>query len=190
MSDNTQPLAPDSSAPSASQEDQSSFWRFVVDVLETLLLAALMYGAVNLLTARIRVDGYSMEPTLDNGQYVLVNKLAYRLGTPQRLDVVVFRFPRDPELEYIKRIIGLPGDNIEVSDGRVMVNGEPLVESYLYTAPDYEGRWRVPAQHVFVLGDNRGNSSDSHSWGPLPQKYLVGKAILVYWPLKSWGIIR
>lgn len=190
MTDDTQPLTPDSSVPGTTRERGYPFWRFIRDIFETLLLAAVLYGAVNLITARIRVDGYSMEPTLDNGQFVLVNKLAYVLGVPQRKDVVVFRFPRDPELEYVKRVIGVPGDEIKISDGRVTLNGELVDEKYLYTEPDYEGYWKVPPLHVFVLGDNRGNSSDSHSWGALPQKYLVGKAILVYWPVNSWKLVE
>lgn len=162
---------------------------FLRDTAETLLLAVLMFVVINGITARIRVEGISMEPTLESGSYVLVNRLAYRLGTPSRGDVIVFRFPRDPDQEYIKRIIGLPGDLVEVSGGEVRVNGERLEEPYIGQPADYESALRVPRQQLFVLGDNRNNSSDSHQWGPVPLENVVGKAVLVYWPPEEWQII-
>ena len=100
-----------------------------------------------------------------------------------------FTFHAIPKEEYIKRIIGLPGDVIEVRNGTVNINGQPLDESYLNVKTNYTGSWEVPADQLFVLGDNRNNSSDSHDWGMVPMDYVVGKAILVYWPPPDWGII-
>jgi signal peptidase I len=160
-----------------------------IDTLETLILAAILFVSINLISARIRVDGDSMVPTLISGEYVVVNRLSYRLGSPQRGDIIVFHFPRNPQEEYIKRIIGLPGDVIEVMNGAVNINGQPLDENYLNVETNYTGRWEVPADQFFVLGDNRNNSSDSHDWGMVPMDYVVGKAIIVYWPPPNWGII-
>jgi signal peptidase I len=160
-----------------------------IETLETLILAAILFVSINLISARIRVDGDSMVPTLISGEYVVVNRLSYRLGSPQRGDIIVFHFPRNPQEEYIKRIIGLPGDVIEVMNGAVNINGQPLNENYLNVETNYTGRWEVPADQFFVLGDNRNNSSDSHDWGMVPMDYVVGKAIIVYWPPPNWGII-
>jgi signal peptidase I len=171
------------------KENRSGFLSFLKDVLETLVLAVVLFVSINLITARIRVDGASMEPTLVTGEYVIVSKLSYRLGSPQRGDIIVFHFPRDPKEEYIKRVIGLPGDEVEIKNGVVFVNGQKLNESYLKVKTDNMGTWRVPAGQLFVLGDNRNNSSDSRSWGTVPIDYVVGKALLVYWPPPSWGLI-
>jgi signal peptidase I len=160
-----------------------------IDTLETLILAVILFVSINLMSARIRVDGDSMVPTLISGEYVVVNRLSYRLGSPQRGDIIVFHFPRNPQEEYIKRIIGVPGDVIEVMNGTVNINRQPLDENYLNVETNYTGRWEVPADQLFVLGDNRNNSSDSHDWGMVPMDYVVGKAILVYWPPPDWGLI-
>jgi signal peptidase I len=168
---------------------RSGFLRFVVDVLETLVLSIVLFVGINMISARIRVDGASMEPTLVSGEYVIVSKLSYRLGSPQRGDIIVFHFPRDPKEEYIKRVIGLPGDEVEVRHGSVYVNGQLLDETYLKVSTNYNGTWTIPANQLFVLGDNRNNSSDSHDWGTVPLDYVVGKAILVYWPPPSWGLV-
>jgi signal peptidase I len=172
-----------------SNEKRSGFLRFVIDVLETLVLSVILFAAINAVSARIRVDGASMEPTLQSGEFVIVNKLAYVLGEPKIGDVIVFHFPRDPEQEYIKRVIGLPGDHVEIKEGKVFVNGEPLEEEYIAASPVYTYNVDVPSDQLFVLGDNRNNSSDSHSWGPVPMEYVVGKAVLIYWPPTQWGVI-
>ena len=162
---------------------------FLVDILETLILSLVLFISINIISARIRVDGDSMLPTMVSGEYVVINRLSYRFGSPQPGDIIVFHFPRDPKEEYIKRVIGLPGDIVEVMNGAVYVNGQPLVENYLSVKMNYNGKWEVPAGQLFVLGDNRNNSSDSHDWGTVPMDYVVGKAVLVYWPPPSWGLI-
>ena len=175
--------------PATEKKSGSGFFRFLLDILETVVLSAVLFVGINAISARIRVDGFSMEPTLHNGEFVIVNKLAYRFGDPTHGDVIVFRYPRDPDQEYIKRVIGLPGDRIRIINGEVYVNDERIDEPYIAAAPRYQSEWRVPDESLFVLGDNRNNSSDSHNWGPVPLDYVIGKALFVYWPPESWGSI-
>lgn len=169
---------------------RSSLRRITLDVLETLFISAVLFLAINAISARIRVDGFSMEPSLHSGEFVIVNKLGYKFGSPERGDVIVFHFPRDPEQEYIKRVIGLPGDKVVVAGQQVQVNGVVLDEPYILQPPKYTGTWEVPEGHLFVLGDNRNNSSDSHNWGLVPLDYVVGKALIVYWPVEEWGLVE
>ncbi len=175
---------------SGPDQGSSEVFRFLIDLGETLLLAIVLYFAINAVTARIRVDGSSMEPTLHDGEYIICNRIPAILGKYQRGDVIVFRFPGDPKEEYIKRIIGFPGDVVKVENKKVYVNGKQLNEPYIAAAPAYSGSWTVSEGGLFVLGDNRNNSSDSHSWGLVPENYVIGKAILIYWPPGKWGIIK
>lgn len=173
-----------------SQGRGSQVGRFLMDVLETLVLSLLLFAGINFVTERIRVDGSSMLPNFDSGELVIVNKLAYRLGEPLRGDVVVFHYPYDPDKEYIKRIIGLPGEKVRVFGGEVFIDEVKLDEAYIAEAPRYSIEVTVPENSLFVMGDNRNNSSDSHSWGALPMDYVIGKAIVVYWPPASWGLVQ
>ena len=173
-----------------SKKQNSGALRFIIDIMETLILALVLFLGINAISARIRVDGNSMEPTLQSGELLIVNKLAYKLGKPEVGDVIVFQYPRNPEEEYIKRVIGLPGDTVSVSRGEVYVNGERLDEPYIAAAAHYESTWEVPENSLFVLGDNRNNSSDSHDWGSVGMDYVIGKAILIYWPPEQWGFIE
>jgi signal peptidase I len=176
---------------STPQDEKHGSRRFFLDVLETLLLALVLFLGINTVSARIRVEGSSMEPSLHNGEFLIVNRLAYKFGTPKIGDVVVFHPPSDLEQEYIKRVIALPGDHVKISNGEVMVNGQVLIEPYIAAPPNYNYELPVvPPGSLFVLGDNRNNSSDSHSWGPAPLNEVVGKAIFVYWPPSSWGVIQ
>ncbi|HBX68321.1 MAG TPA: signal peptidase I [Chloroflexi bacterium] len=167
----------------------SGFWQFFRDVLETLILSVVLFVAINAVSARIRVDGSSMVPTLNNGEFVMVNRLAYKFGAPKHGDVVVFDYPRDPQQEYIKRIIGLPGDFISIKNGYVYVNGLQLIEPYIAAAPRSQGEWTVPEDHIFVLGDNRNNSQDSRSFGFVAFDQVIGKALFIYWPPTNWGSV-
>ncbi len=162
----------------------------LVDILETLLLSVVLFFLINAVSARIKIDGSSMEPNLHHGEFVIVSKINYRFGEPERGDVVVFDFPRNITQEYIKRIIGLPGEQIRVEGGKVFINGVLLTEPYLKMEPRYEGEWVVPESTLFVLGDNRNNSSDSHTWGIVPMENVIGEALLIYWPPSSWGLIN
>lgn len=176
--------------PFETVDERSGFVRFLVDVFETLVLSLILFLAINAISARIRVDGYSMEPTLHTGEFVIVNKIAYKLGDAERGDIIVFHYPRNPEQEYIKRVIGLPGDELEVRNGQVYVNGQLLEEPYIKAPPAYSDSWTVPQDSLFVFGDNRNNSSDSHNWGEVPLELVIGKAIFVYWPPTEWGVIE
>jgi signal peptidase I len=170
----------------------AGFRRFLLDVLETVLLSLVLFLGINAISARIRVESISMQPTLYAGNFIIVNKLAYQLGTPSRGDIIIFRYPPDPEHEppYIKRVIGLSGDRVDVKNGKVFINDEPLREPYISAPPRYEDSWIVPEDSLFVLGDNRNSSSDSHSWGMVPMENVIGKAEVVYWPPASWTVLN
>ena len=174
---------------SEPSQDSQSAKRFFIDLLETIVLAVVLFFAINAVSARVRVDGFSMVPTLQDGEYVLVNRLAYRNHLPERGDIIVFSSPQTTDLDLIKRVIGLPGDTVEISGGVVQVNKQILDEPYIAAAPVYNGEWEVPAGKLFVLGDNRNDSSDSHAWGLLPIENVIGKAILIYWPIPDWNLI-
>ena len=153
----------------------------LLDVLQTLILAIVLYFLIDTVIARVRVENISMQPTLQPGEFLVVNKWAYRFSDFQRGDVIVFHF--SPQEDYIKRIIGIPGDRVEVAGGIVRVNGTALEEPYIAAPPAYTGAWNVPEDMLFVLGDNRNQSSDSHKWGFVASDRIVGKALVVYWPL-------
>jgi signal peptidase I len=161
------------------------------EMVETVLLTLLIYVLVRtFLFENYRVVGHSMLPTLEDDQFLIVNKLGYRLHEPQRGDVVVFRDPRSPDRKLIKRVVGMPGEVIETRNGQVYVDGEPLDEPYIQAPGRYsQPSTQIPEGHYYVLGDNRNNSSDSHNWGNLPQDRIVGKAWLSYWPPDLWGVI-
>ena len=184
------PQLAESEIPTKPIEEKTSFLRFFLDLLETLALSVLLFLGINALTARVLVEGFSMRPTLENGEYVLVNKMSYRSELPEYGDIVVFHFPVDPDQDFIKRVIALPGDEINVHDGQVMVNERVLNEPYIAATPQYVGTWHVPDDQIFVLGDNRNNSSDSHSWGAVPAENVIGKAILTYWPPPAWKALE
>lgn len=162
---------------------------FLQEIVESLFLALVIYLLINTLTGRFYVRGSSMEPSLHNGQYLIVGKISYLFNKPQRGDVVVFLSPNGTGDDYIKRIIGLPGEQVEARDGAIWINGYRLDEPYLNGGVPYTGSWILGPDEYFVLGDNRANSSDSHVWGPLPRKNIIGKAWLCYWPPSFWGTV-
>ncbi|HEY70582.1 MAG TPA: signal peptidase I [Anaerolineae bacterium] len=159
------------------------------EVLQTLIIAVGLFLIVNLVTARIRVEGNSMEPSLHDGEFVVVNRLSMYWQEPRRGDIVVFHFPLDRTRRYIKRVIGLPGDVVSIQDGVVYINGIELNEPYIAETPKYTGEWEIGLSEVFVLGDNRNASSDSQNWGNLDQDDIIGKAVLVYWPPREISLI-
>ena len=146
-------------------------------------MAGVVFFALEFATGRFRVDGPSMQPSLYTGQYVLVDKLAYRLGSPQRGDVVVV-LPNKPQPQpFVKRLMGLPGDTLTVRDGSVFINSGKVVEPYIAEPSQYNGSWQLGPDQYFVLGDNRNDSDDSHIWGAIHRAAIIGKVVLVYWPL-------
>ncbi len=185
----SQPAELEAFRPTPAPERPSPARFFLRDVGETFVLAMLIYLVINALTGRFYVRGSSMEPMLHNGQYLVVSKISYRFREPQRGDIVVFVSPNGTGEDYIKRIIGLPGERVEVRDGAVWINGYRLDEPYLNSGIPYTGTWSLGPDEYFVLGDNRANSSDSHAWGPLPRKNIIGKAWLCYWPPQYWGLV-
>jgi len=179
----------DPSQPTSGSK-RSSCVGFIVDTVETILLALVLFLAINTLSARVRVENVSMRPTLEPGQFLLVNRVSYKLGSPHIGDIVVFHAPGVSDLDYIKRVIGLPGDEVHIESGIVTVNNQPLYEPYVSEGTNYTGTWVVPEGEYFVLGDNRNNSSDSHLWGFVPSEDIVGRALLIYWPFTDFALLR
>lgn len=147
----------------------------------------------------VKVEGTSMLPRLHDGERIFVNKLIYYdeyrwAPKVERGDIVVFWFPDDPSKSYIKRVIGLPGDTVEMREGVLRVNGSDLDEKYLDRKLSLSPRSQPPVyvrpSYYFVMGDNRDNSSDSRAWGLVPKKYVYGKALFRYWPLKAASVIH
>jgi signal peptidase I len=172
-------------------ESRTTVIQIVIDLIQTVILAVVLFVGINALSARIRVDSVSMQPTLFENDFVLVNRLAYKLGSPQRGDVIVFKYPPDPQqTPYIKRVIGLPGDRIRIADGKVYVNEVVLTEPYLKVTTRQGGEYLVPPDSLFVMGDNRNNSSDSRAWGMVPISYVIGKAEVTYWPPDHWAVLH
>lgn len=164
---------------------------FLREIIETIVLTLIIYGLLSLGFRNFRVIQTSMEPNFHDGQYLVVNKLAYHLHPPERGDVIIFHPPTNPEKEYIKRLIGLPGEKVEIREGYVYIDGRRLEEPYI-SQVNRHGSWGpsvVGQDEYFVLGDNRNNSSDSRSWGMLPHKNIFGKAWLSYWPPQEWGLV-
>jgi signal peptidase I len=177
-------------APAAPGEKENSLGSFLLETLQTIVLAVVLYFLIDSVIARVRVENLSMEPTLMPGEFLLVNKMAYRIGEFERGDIIVFHYPQNPSEDYIKRLIGLPGDVVKVENSVVYVNDQPLDEPYISSAVTYSGEWVVPENAFFVLGDNRNQSSDSHSWGFVPVENVVGKALVVYWPFAQAKVLR
>jgi signal peptidase I len=161
------------------------------EILITLGLAVVIFLFLQTTIQSSIVLGSSMEPNLVNGQRLIINKAVYHFASPQRGDVIILRPPPEPQKEYVKRVIGLPGDTIEIRNGVVKVNGYALKENYIKILPDYSfGPYKVQDNNYFVLGDNRANSSDSHTGWTVTRQNIVGKAWLSIWPLKDWGLVR
>jgi signal peptidase I len=175
-------------------EDVTNRWQGVKsalhEIVETVLLTLLIFLAIRTLIQNFRIEGVSMEPNLHDGQYLIINKLAYYLHPPERGDVVVFHYPKNPRRDFIKRVIGLPGEKVEVRGERLFINGEELDEPYALHTGNYAwGPQTLGEDQYFVLGDNRNSSSDSHNWGTLSGDAIVGKAWISYWPPKHLGLV-
>lgn len=164
---------------------------FIKDILEVVVISLVLFFSINAVSARIRVESVSMQPTLFAGNFVVVNKLAYQFGEAERGDIIVFEYPPDPEQDpYIKRVIGLPGEQVQIAGGKVMIDGVTIQEPYLVAETRQGGEWIIPDDSLFVMGDNRMNSSDSRSWGVVPLENVIGKAMVVYWPPEKWELLN
>lgn len=163
----------------------------LLEIAETVLLAALIFFGTRLLVQNFLVEGPSMSPSLADSEFLLVNKLSYLAEDPQRGDVIVFRSPRNPDEDLVKRVIGLPNDEVEIRAGQVLVNGHLVDESSYFSGPigrDTPLR-RVPEDSYFVMGDNRLQSRDSRDIGTVPRASIVGQVWLVYWPPGKFGFL-
>lgn len=176
-----------------------TLFNFLFDILESIVVALALFVVVYLfLYQPHQVKGASMEPNFHDGEYILTNKYEYRFSQPQRGDVIVFKSPQNPDIDYIKRIIGLPGDKISLQSNHFYVNGVKLEEAYL--SPDlytYHGSYLsegqeivIPEDNLFVAGDNRPRSSDSREWGPIHKSSIIGKSQLRYYPFSRFGVIQ
>ena len=171
---------------------------FFFDILESIVVALAIFVVVYLfLYQPHQVKGASMEPNFHDGEYILTNKYEYRFGLPKRGDVIVFRSPQNPDIDFIKRVIGLPGEQVKLINNHYYINGKILNEEYiakeLYT---YQGSYlkegqevTVPEDYYFVSGDNRPRSSDSREFGPISRSSIIGRSQLRYYPFNRFGII-
>ena len=174
---------PDSSPPRPAKRRAS----FARELLETAVLTIVIFLLVRVALQNFRVDGQSMEPNLHNDEYILVDKVDYMFHGPGRGDIVVFHADPagSPDKDFIKRVIGLPGETVQVKNATVYINGHALSEKYVLQRPDYTlPPRRIPKDDYFVLGDNRNNSFDSSKWPStwLPRRDIIGKALISYWP--------
>ncbi len=172
-----------------------------MDILETVVFVGSLFMVVYLFILQPnQVKGISMVPTFKDGDYILTSKITYKIRGPKRGDVIVLQSPNNPDIDYIKRIIGLPGDEIMVQNGNVYLNGELLVEPYISVKTNTwqgEGHYLkegvpvvVPPGYVFVMGDNRPRSSDSREFGPIPIQHIIGLVFYRYYPPGSVGWIK
>lgn len=166
---------------------------FLRDILTTVLLAAVVYVGLHYTIQDYIVRQSSMEPNFHEGQRVLVSKVVYKFRVPARGDVIILHPPQSSDpgaTPFIKRIIALPGESVNISNGEVRVNGIKLNEPYIKSPPLYTySLARVPENEYFVLGDNRPNSDDSHRGWTVPRENIIGKAWFSIWPLSEWGLV-
>lgn len=165
----------------------------IAESLEALIIAAILATIIRVfLFQPFYIPSGSMEPNLMPDDRIIVNKFLYHFTAPKRGDVMVFRFPKDPSKDFIKRVIGLPGDVVEIRNSQLYVNNEKVEEPYLpkgLVFTDF-GPTTVPKDSYFMFGDNRNNSDDSRYWGKMPKENIRGKAILRYWPLDRMGLVK
>lgn len=159
--------------------------------LVRLLIILAMYTLINLATVRYRVQGVSMQPHIAHDEFLLINRLHYLVNTPERYDVVVFRYPRDTTQSYVKRIVGLPHEVVEIRNTQVYINGTLLEETYL-SEPCHprrcaNGVWQLGVDEYFVLGDNRNHSQDLRTFGAVPFRLFMGEVVLRYYPMDAIG---
>src|SRR5436853_538713 len=183
-------LATEATAPPSADRSRRILYSWIRDLFFSIIVSLFI---ILFVYQPVKVEGGSMEPGLEDQERIFINKLAYRLEDIRRGDIVVFRYPRDPRKSFIKRVIGLPGDRVRVTDGRVFLNGKPVSEpyvpqEYLDSRPTRE--FTVPAESYFVMGDHRSMSNDSRDFGPVARQYIYGKAVFGYWPMDKLGILH
>ena len=177
----------------AEDKQPSAAWVLFRELLETIVLSLIIFLLIRQVIQNYRIESHSMQPNFYEGEFILVNKLAFKLGEPTRGEVIVFHNPNNPDEDYIKRVIGLPGDTVEIHEQTVYVNGDIFAEPYPinpFRPGENYGPAVIPPNQLFVMGDNRGNSSDSRRIGPIPEELVVGQAWLRVWPMDRWGLIQ
>jgi signal peptidase I len=194
MFDSQPPVMPPEQLPPPEQIAKPTFWQglgsALRELIETLILTLVIFLLIRFAVQNFRIEGFSMEPNFHDGQFLFVNKISYMLGKPERGDVIVFVPPNNSTRDFIKRVIGLPGDKVEIINGKVYINDQLLDEEYPLNPATYSmPPTIVPPDEYFVLGDNRNYSSDSHSWGTVSANKIIGKAWISYWPPQLIGIV-
>ena len=185
------PLAPQSASPAPAAPRKSM--GLMLWLRDLLISAAASVLIITFLYQPVRVEGTSMLPRLEDRDRLFINKFVYHIAAIERGDVVVFRYPRDPEKSYIKRVIALPGDTLRVDRGHVYVNGNLLYEPYVpqeYRDSRSLAEMVIPAESYFMMGDHRSISSDSRDFGPVDRSLIYGKAVFVYWPASDVGVVH
>ena len=163
---------------------------YLREILVIIILAVVIFLLLQLTVQSFEVHLSSMEPNIHEGQRILVTKIAYLFHEPERGDVIIFHAPDNMRGDFIKRVIALPGDIVEVNEGQVYINGSPLDEPYIKDQPNYSlGPQKIPENNYFVLGDNRNNSNDSHNGWTVPRENIIGKSWLSIWPPRQWGLV-
>jgi signal peptidase I len=167
-----------------------AFWELLHDLAVAVLFC---FFLVTFVGQAFRVQGTSMLPLLEDGERIIVNKLVYRFRPIERGDVVVFWYPKDPSVSFIKRVVGLPGDTVELRQGQLFVNGRRVEEGYIssrFRDDESHPQVRIKEGYYYVLGDHRNSSNDSRAWGEVPEKYIYGRAEMRFWPLSKLGVIH
>ena len=187
------PAPPDAAHPAPAGKKRQSGSSLIWETLQTLVLAGLLIVFFRAFVFQnFVVEGSSMYPTLMQGDRLIVSRLSYLFGEPDRGDIIVFQYPFDPQRDFVKRIIGLPGETVAIQNGQVFINGKPLPEEpYVQNhSQDRFGPVTLGEDEYFVMGDNRTGSSDSRSWGPLQEHFIIGKAWLIYYPFDRFTFIQ
>lgn len=176
------------------EDSRPQVWRALWELLHDLSVAVLFcFFLITFVAQAFRVQGTSMLPLLHDSERIIVNKFVYRFHPIERGDVVVFWFPRDPSVSFIKRVVGLPGDTVELREGVLFVNGRRVEEGYVqgqFRDNESHEAVQVSKGYYYVLGDHRNSSNDSRNWGEVPEKYIYGKAFLRFWPISKAGFIE
>lgn len=176
------------------ERPRGNVWRALWELAHDLSVAVLFcFFLITFVAQAFRVQGTSMLPLLEDSERIIVNKFVYRFSPIQRGDVVVFWYPRDPSVSFIKRVIGMPGDVVELRRGAVHVNGRKVDEEYVLTSFRDDESYppvEVKKGYYYVLGDHRNSSNDSRNWGEVPEKYIYGKAFFRFWPVTKLGFIQ
>jgi len=184
-------------AAGAASGERSTASSLLREVAEVVVLAVILYFGISFVVQAVHVEGLSMWATLDNDDYLIANKIDYRLHAPQRGDIVILRPPTNNSTDFIKRIIALPGEKLLIRSGEVYINGHHLVEPYRPDAWTFQNNWPadgsdgevIPPNQYFVMGDNRNRSQDSRFFGPITRDRIDGKAWFRIWPLDKFGSI-